>query len=405
MSDHLMKKNNNEYNSKKVSPPQTHSKSLFTSPPLAPLAFRVGIVGHRPDRLEKSDTNQLKQVLRSILSDIKSEVLSFSKPHKNLYNPSPPILRAISPLAEGADRLFAEQALDLEFELCCLMPFPQTEFEKDFQEGNALETDSLARFRNLLDRAEKETKLTRFELDGIRKTRGKAYGAAGRVVLNQSDILMVVWDGEFQGKIGGTEKTFREARNRGIPIVWVDACAPHSWQVLESEDSLPEALKGKRISPNGNGKDSLKKLIKNSIDLPSHSEPSYLNDDNTKDRPIENIKQKLSDFYAEIQPYKSIAIIWKGFRDIFGDSQTPDVTFEIKPFEDDVIEEWPRNHSSPLSRIVDWLRPFYAWPDKLAVIYSDRYRSAFILVFLLAALAVGFCAYSDRLVICKAQHP
>jgi hypothetical protein len=39
--------------------------------------------------------------------------------------------------------------------------------------------------------------------------------------------------------------------------------------------------------------------------------------------------------------------------------------------------------------MVDRLRPFYAWSDKLSVLYSDRYRSAFILVFLLAAFAVA----------------
>jgi hypothetical protein len=38
---------------------------------------------------------------------------------------------------------------------------------------------------------------------------------------------------------------------------------------------------------------------------------------------------------------------------------------------------------------VDQLRPFYAWPDKLAVGYSDIYRSAFVLAYLLAATAVG----------------
>ena len=49
--------------------------------------------------------------------------------------------------------------------------------------------------------------------------------------------------------------------------------------------------------------------------------------------------------------------------------------------------DWPTARSS-LS--ADYLRALYAWPDRLAVRYSDSYRSAFILCFLLAALAVGF---------------
>ena len=41
-------------------------------------------------------------------------------------------MRVVSPLAEGTDRIFAEQALGLGFELCAVLPFPQAEFEKDF---------------------------------------------------------------------------------------------------------------------------------------------------------------------------------------------------------------------------------------------------------------------------------
>ena len=355
---------------------------LFTSPPRPPLAFRVGVVGHRPNRLANADINQLNQVLKTILSGIKNKIQSFSKTYASLYDNSPPILRAISPLAEGTDRLFAEQALDLGFELCCIMPFPQAEFEKDFAPGNALETDSLDRFRSLLVRAEEEIKLTRFELDGSRKNPEKAYGDGGRVVLNQSDILVIVWDGEAQGKIGGTEETFQEARNKGVPLVWVDACAPHTWQILESGDSLPEVTKEARVHPNGSGtSESLKKLIKGYLDLPAPSVPSNINDN--------NIKKNLMAFYAEDQPKASIAVLWKAFRDILGDSKPPDVTRKITPFEEAVIKEWPNDRSTPLKKIVDWLRPFYAWPDKLSVIYADRYRSAFILVFMLAAVAVG----------------
>jgi len=39
--------------------------------------------------------------------------------------------------------------------------------------------------------------------------------------------------------------------------------------------------------------------------------------------------------------------------------------------------------------VADSLRPFYAWPDKLAVLYANRYRSTFLLAFLLTAAAVG----------------
>ncbi len=51
-----------------------------------------------------------------------------------MYAPGPGLLRAISPLAEGTDRVFASCALDLGYQLCCVTPFFKKEFENDFKE-------------------------------------------------------------------------------------------------------------------------------------------------------------------------------------------------------------------------------------------------------------------------------
>lgn len=137
------------------------SSGPLKSPPRAPLAFRVGVVGHRPNRLQHAKLDQLAAVLRAVLKTVKEEVLTAKQDCAVLYDDSTPVLRSLSPLAEGTDRLFADQALDLGFELCYVMPFRQAEFEKDFAPGKALEPDSLDRFRSLAKRA-----TVRFELDG-----------------------------------------------------------------------------------------------------------------------------------------------------------------------------------------------------------------------------------------------
>ena len=170
------------------------------------------------------------------------------------------MLRAISPLAEGTDRIFAEQALELGFKLCCVLPFPQAEFENDFAAGKALENDSLVPFQGLLAQA-----ATRFELDGIRRPEGEAYGAGGRMVLNQSDLLIVVWDGKRLGKRGGTEETFDEALNRGVTVAWIDADAPHQWQLLDPATPLPRASDGQHVAPDDSGSaDVLRKWVRQS---------------------------------------------------------------------------------------------------------------------------------------------
>src|SRR5205823_1001793 len=111
----------------------------------------------------------------------------------------------------------------LRYELCCPMPFARAEFEKDFAPPNALEDASLDRFRALLARAAQPAGLTTFEMDGERTHAPEAYGACGQVLLNQCDLLIVVWDGERLGKRGGTEDAFDDAFRRGVPTIWVHA--------------------------------------------------------------------------------------------------------------------------------------------------------------------------------------
>ena len=101
-------------------------------PPRAPLAFRVGVVGHRPNRLRQADLNQLTTTLRQLLEIVKTAVDELQRDEPNLFENRTATLRAISPLAEGVDRLFATQALAAGYELCCVFPFAQSEYEKDF---------------------------------------------------------------------------------------------------------------------------------------------------------------------------------------------------------------------------------------------------------------------------------
>lgn len=364
----------------------TSNAKTRTSPPRAPLAFRVGVLGHRPARLGAANLAQLTGTLGAILAAVKDEVLAFkSSENAWLYDDAEPILRAISPLAEGTDRIFAEQALVLGFELCCITPFPVPLYEQDFAPGKALESNSLARFRTLLDRAE-----TRFELDGTHANAPAAYGAGGRVVLNQSDILIVVWDGERRNKRGGTEETFDEARRLGLPVIWVDASAPHAWRLLSAQTPLPMLPPGQRVAPDGSGSvQAVRKWVREILELPELAGGGLTPDDHEASHRSTHREVALRRFYAERQPRRVFSVLWKIFQNVVGDGKWPKLRFRTEDFEKSVESEWPRDRSAPLAQVIDDLRPYYAWSDKLAVVYADRYRSAYLLVYLLAAVAVG----------------
>jgi hypothetical protein len=372
------------------------------SPPKPPLAFRVAVVGHRPNRLQAADPEKLRAVIREILETVREEVEAAAKQQKLWYAEQPPVLRAVSPLAEGTDRLFAEEALESGWELCCVMPFPQAEYEKDFTGENPLEPDSLARFQGILDQARKSDRLTCLQLDGARKEEdGNPYGTGGKVVLDLSDLLIVVWDGDkTSDKRGGTAETLADARNAGIPVVVIDAKAPHDWPMHEKESlknlaAVRLAVRGMLEVPRpaSNGKGDVKDS--------DHSAETLQTVSPAIERPkIVKQEKELRAFYQEGCPRWSTAMVWKLFRDLVGGGKWwNDFTFHVNPFEKAVRGEWPpvskpmagrdagRVHRIPW--LIDRLRPYYAWPDRLAEVYANRYRSSYLTCYLLAALAVG----------------
>jgi hypothetical protein len=211
----------------------------------------------------------LEATLHQLLEAVQQSVRHAASQMDGIDSNAQPGLRAITPLAEGADRLFAEQALLLGYELCCVMPFPQAEFEQDFAPERALEPDSLTRFRRLLARAEKETVLTRLELGGSRSDEASAYGACGHTVLKQSDLLVAVWDGEWRGKLGGTEETLAAALHQGVPTIWVDAQQPHRRMLLESREALPlaESAQERTVPEAGDYRSDLTRAVERSLAL------------------------------------------------------------------------------------------------------------------------------------------
>ncbi|MBA3812323.1 MAG: hypothetical protein H0X27_11905 [Caulobacteraceae bacterium] len=375
-------------------------RAARATPPRLPIVFRVGVVGHRPDRLPQ-DNGGLEAVrarLAQALGAVADAVADFEKnPDARFYAAGEaPCLRANSPLAEGADRLFAEEALRLGYELCCIMPFAQAEYEQDFQSASSFESDSLARFKALLTQAAAIGGLTRFQLDGRRDRHDEAYEAAGCVVLNQSDLLVAVWDGGASRGTGGTVDTLRQALDLGVPTLWIDSRAPHGWKLLRrSEDldcvdsegncvaapiDIEPAEDERRL------RDALLEVVKAELGLP----PPESAEDTTRAR--------LGDYNAERKPRWNLAFIWKLSRDFLGGAGLRLPPLRVPDFVDQIRAEWPvlndptadgcPQPTPAISWINAALRSRYAWADKLADRYADAHRSAFVWSSLLAAGAV-----------------
>jgi len=358
------------------------------APPMARIAFRVGVVGHRPDRLPAGESAlaAVRARISEVLEGVSGAVTRFATGRAaHFYEAgAAPILIANSPLAEGADRMFAEEALSHGYRLTCVMPFVREEFERDFAGPEAYEAASAARFDSILEQAGNAGVLTRFELDGRRDRAHEAYEAAGRVVLNQSDLLVAIWDGGGTNGVGGTVDTLREAVACNVPTLWIDSRAPHGWKLLRIEDDLEGLSAEAPCSPRQVGPDDGEALARVIEEIVA-----------AELAPTEAEADRLANYLTETRPRLNLAITWKLFRDFMDVGRIRPPAVRVVDFEAQIRAAWPvtgdpgpTDAPPAASWINARLRRHYAWSDKLADLYADAHRSGFVASSLLAATAV-----------------
>ena len=173
--------------------------------------LRIGVTGHR----WKDEPPQLRSRVRSVLSHLMT--LTYARSG----------VTVLSPLAEGADRLVADEALALGAAIECPLPLRKADYERDFET-----VESLAEFRRLLQLASHVE-----ELEGDGSTppgRNAAYAEVGTTVVKRCDILLAIWDGEPSRGEGGTAQTVADALETGKPVLWVHSRSPHDHRVLTS---------------------------------------------------------------------------------------------------------------------------------------------------------------------------
>lgn len=142
--------------------------------------FTFGVSGHR-DTLE-DDSPELQKQIRTVFDRFR-----LAYPHASF--------ELLSPLADGADRIAAEAALRAGLRIVVPLPMAQAEYERDFAT-----TESLDEFRRLLAKAS-----CVFEVASDKSTvRADKYAAVGDYIARRSNVLILLWDGKDNSKVGGT---------------------------------------------------------------------------------------------------------------------------------------------------------------------------------------------------------
>ncbi len=155
-----------------------------------PVVCTVGFTGHR----KLPDESTSRRLISQVLGEMKS---------------SHEVLCGVASVAVGGDLLFAESCVALEIPLRVLLPLPVDDFRNDFDESS-------------WDRAEAILgKALSVEVTGDGGLREERYYECGLETVQQSRMLIALWDGEPARGLGGTAQIFEFARSVGRPVVCI----------------------------------------------------------------------------------------------------------------------------------------------------------------------------------------
>ena len=139
--------------------------------------MRIAVTGHRPKRLK----GQQKEVKRWLSEQLDKYECT----------------EAISGMAQGADQIFAQAAVEKNIPLICCYPYRKNFFHQEEQK--------------ILNRA-KDIKFISETYTGNR-----VYWFRDKYMVDNCDLLLAVWDGI---KAGGTWLTINYAQKIGKPVIF-----------------------------------------------------------------------------------------------------------------------------------------------------------------------------------------
>jgi hypothetical protein len=337
-------------------------------PPRLPFVLSVGITGHRADVLPAGSLDALRSRIREVLLLVADAGYALLRKEQGCFAPLPPRMRFVSPVADGADQIAAEVALELGWELQAVLPFGRAEYRASLANSAARE-----RFDSLLGRA-----ACVLELPGDKRRLLDAYVMTGRATVAHCDILIAVWDGLPPRGRGGTGEVVQIALTRGTAIVHLppdpDAPARLLWSAFDptvvtvaDDPGVERPL----------AREDMDALLAGLLMPPPDEEEQHFLKRFTRER--------LRHFRARIEYPLLLAAAGVG-------------RFRPRNMTDkycaaQIRDEWQRYRhgcaeAHNIVAPIDLLEEAYSWADRLATHFAQTYRSGHIFNFVLGSVAV-----------------
>lgn len=211
--------------------------------------------------------------------------------------------------------------------------------------------------------------------------------AASMVTIEQSDVLVAVWDGLSPSASGGTRDTMTKALAAEVPVVWIDARNPAMMRMLADPADLVAALE----NPRPDGLD----LIVEALSQAAESAWEEMEQARDHIDPLHWREKSSSHLHA----YRRIEAMFGGGGKAFGsivqqyeNPDRPDET-SLGPVLRE-MEALPGADRDFVDRVRQSVVPRFAMADGIATYLSDAYRGGMTASFLLSAAAIiGGIAY------------
>jgi hypothetical protein len=339
-------------------------------PPKPRLTLRVGITGHRPNKLAGAVATRIRTQLPVVFAAIEraaSTILANSVP---LYAAEPAAFRLVCGFAEGADQT-AVATCPTGWRIEAILPFPRDDYLQDFATSAAGDgRDVRDELHQSLAKAAVVT-----ELPVPSGSREQGYAEAGGFMLRQIDILIAVWDGK-PPKAGGTGAVVREAAAGGIPVIWLSTENEGPARLITRTPVVgdPQAAASQCTDA------ALVAALAPNLTAPGPSST------------LDSTRVGLERYLGERWKRRTWFTAYDALRRV-ASGRLPRIALSLPSLEQRCRDWDSFLTSAPTAtnlreRIGAVLAPRHAWADTLAVHYSQLYRSAYVFCYFLSAVAV-----------------
>ncbi len=310
----------------------------------------------------------LRQRIHDVLQLVSDSARSLFERECDFFAPDPPRFRFVSPIADGADQIAAEVALELGWELQVVLPFARSEYRSTLANHGARES-----FDDLLGHASSV-----LELPGHSERLIDAYVMTGRATVAHCEALIAVWDGLPPRGRGGTGEVVQFAITRGTAVMHLslepDVPGRLLWSAFDPAVLTIADEPGAERPLDRHGMDDLLQALL--MPPPNQQELRFL-------------KRFTSERSHRIRTRIEYPLLLA----VAGVCRIGPKDFANKHCEAQNRAEWKRYRRGcvdalRISAPIGLLEEAYSWADQLATHFAQTYRSGHIFNFLLGGVAV-----------------